>query len=137
MGKFKPDKKKISFSDNTTIDIFVKTQIFAVLIYVIIFIIISSVALVADLPAKYDFLCSLLGFTISSFAVGFYVGQKLRQKGLLAGIIYSLPANTLVVLISLIFSDFSFGINIVITAIALLVTAGVGGIVAVNNRLKR
>ena len=135
MGKHKPGK--IKFSDNTTVNIFIKTQILAVIIYLISFLIFSLIALLADLSMKFDFICALLCFALSSFIVGFYIGRKLRQKGLLAGIIYSLPINTSVILISLIFSNFTFDLNIVITAIILLVSAGVGGIVSVNSRLKR
>ena len=137
MRKPKPGNKMKTFSDNTTIDIFIKTQIFAVIIYLVTFIAFSVIGLMADLSMKYDLICALLSFGLSSFAVGFFIGRKLRQNGLIAGIIYSLPVNTLVVLISLIFSDFTVDFNIVITVIVLLVTAGVGGIVAVNSRLKR
>ena len=135
MSKHKPGN--IKFSDNTTIDLFIKTQIFAVIIYLILFLLFSFVGLMADISMKYDFISALLSFALSSFVVGFYIGRKLRQNGLLAGIIYSLPINTSVILVSLIFSDFAVDFNIVITAIVLLVTAGVGGVVAVNSRLKR
>ena len=137
MRKSKPGNKMKSFSDNTTIDIFIKTQIFAMIISFASFLLFSVIGLMADLSVKYDLLCSLLSFGLASFAVGFFIGRKLRQNGLLAGIIYSLPLNTLIVLLSLIFSDFTVDLNIAITATVLLVTAGAGGIVAVNSRLKR
>ena len=137
MRKSKPGNKMKSFSDNATIDIFIKTQIFAMIIYFVSFLLFSVIGLMADLSVKYDLLYSLLSFGLASFAVGFFIGRKLRQNGMLAGVIYSLPLNTLVVLLSLIFSDFTVDLNIAITAIVLLVTAGVGGIVAVNSRLKR
>ena len=107
------------------------------IIYFASFLLFSVIGLMADLSVKYDLLCSLLSFGLASFAVGFFIGRKLRQNGLLAGIIYSLPLNTLIVLLSLIFSDFTVDLNIAITATVLLVTAGAGGIVAVNSRLKR
>ncbi len=135
MSKHKPGN--IKFSDNTTIDLFIKTQIFAVIIYLILFLLFSFVGLMADFSIKYDFFSALLCFALGSFMVGFYIGRKLRQNGLLAGIVYSSPINTSVILVSLIFSDFAVDFNIVITAIVLLVTAGVGGVVAVNSRLKR
>lgn len=137
MKKLRHNKRRKTFSDNETVDIFIKTQIMAIIICFAVFIIFSFVALLSDLPTKFDFVFALISFIITSFTVGFYVGRKLKQKGMIAGVIYSLPINTLVVLVSLIFSDFNADGNLFITVCSLIVSAGIGGIVAVNSRLKR
>ena len=137
MEKFKPKRKNNTISDNETIDTFVKVQIFAVIVYLILFLLFCTVALVADLSSKYDFVCALLSFSLGSFIVGFFTGNKLKQNGLLAGIIYSAPINSLVVLVALLYSDFAVDLNIVITVATLIVSAGIGGVVAVNRRRKR
>ena len=137
MIKSKPGKKKISFSDNMIIDVFIKTQIFGVLIYITNFITFSLLALAFDMPSKFDFICTIICFVLSSLIAGFFVGYKLKQNGLLSGIIFTLPINTLSIIVSLIFSDFSADLNLLITAIVLLISAGAGGIIAVNSRLKR
>ena len=137
MEKLKPKRKKNTISDNETIDTFIKIQIFAVIVYLILFLLFCTAALVVDLSSKYDLLCALLSFTLGSFIVGFYTGNKLKQNGLLAGIIYSAPINTLVVLAALLYSDFSVNLNMVITIIALIASAAIGGVVAVNRRRKR
>ena len=137
MEKIKPNKRRKTSGEMTTVDIFIKVQVFALGVYIAIFMLFCIIALMADLAVKYDYVFSLAGFALGSFATGFFSGLKLRQNGLLSGLIYSLPANTLVVLVSLIFSDFNVGINIVVTAVVLLVSAAVGGVVAVNRRRKR
>ena len=137
MEKFKPKRKKNAISDNETIDTFVKVQIFAVIVYLILFLLLCTVALAADLSSKYDFVCALLCFSVGSFIVGFFTGNKLKQNGLIAGMIYSAPINTLVVLAALLYSDFAVDLNIVITVATLIVSAGIGGVVAVNRRRKR
>ena len=137
MEKFKPKRKNNTISDNETIDTFVKVQIFAVIVYLILFLLFCTVALVADLSSKYDFVCALLSFSLGSFIVGFFTGNKLKQNGLLAGIIYSAPINSLVVLVALLYSDFAVDLNIVITVATLIVSAAIGGVVAVNRRRKR
>lgn len=137
MEKFKPKRKKNTISDNETIDTFVKIQIFAVIIYLILFLLFCTVALVADLSSKYDLVCALLSFSLGSFIVGFFIGNKLKQNGLIAGMIYSAPINSLVVLVALLYSDFAVDLNIVITVATLIVSAAIGGVVAVNRRRKR
>ena len=137
MKILKPKFKKKTFTKNPSVDVFIKVQIFALLMDVLIFALFSYVALISDLPIKYDFLCALVCFAISNFLVGFYTGLKSRQNGLLYGVIYSLPTNVIVILISLILSNFNVSMNIAITALVLPLCAGIGGIVAVNSRLRR
>lgn len=137
MEKFKPRRKKNTISDNETIDTFVKVQIFAVIVYLILFLLFCTVALVADLSSKYDLVCSLFSFSAGSLIVGFFTGNKLKQNGLIAGMIYSAPINSLVVLVALLYSDFAVDLNIVITVATLIVSAAIGGVVAVNRRRKR
>ena len=137
MEKFKPNRKRKTISNNPTIDLFIKVQILAFAIYFAVFMLFCFGALGADLSAEYDLICSLFSFALSSFIVGFYTGSKLKQNGLLSGIIYSAPINTLIVLISLIYSEFKVDINIIITVIALVLASAVGGVVAVNKRRKR
>ena len=124
-------------SENTQLSIFLKTQIFSVVAYIIIFFTGSLIGLSADLPGKYDFIFSLAIFSVGSLSTGFFVGLKLRHNGLLTGILFSLPMNIITMLISFISSDFSFGYNMALTAVVLLVSAGIGGILAVNKRVRR
>ena len=124
-------------SENTQLSIFLKTQIFSVVAYIIIFFTGSLIGLSADLPGKYDFIFSLAIFFVGSLSTGFFAGLKLRHNGLLTGILFSLPMNIITMLISFISSDFSFGYNMALTAVVLLVSAGIGGILAVNKRVRR
>ena len=137
MEKTKPNRTKRIKSDSKQLNIFFQLQLFSVAIYLSLFIISSIIALKADLPRKYDFLISLIIFAIASFGTGFFAGLKLRQNGLLVGIIYSLPMNFTVLLISLIINKFSFDLNLAISAIILILSAAIGGILAVNKRLRR
>lgn len=138
MQKLKPKTKKGRIeSNNTVISTFINIQIFSLISYLIVFLIFSFAALMADLPQKYDFYFSLIIFLICSFVTGFYAGIKIRQNGLLVGVIYSLPMNALVLIISLIFADFKVDFTLFITAAVLLLSSAAGGIVAVNKRHRR
>lgn len=136
MKKIKPKSRKTR-SDNSTVSTFINVQIFSLITYIVVFLIFSFVALAADLSRKYDYLFSVIIFVICSFLTGFYAGNKQRQNGLLTGVVYSLPMNTLTLLISLIFSDFNADYSIIITALLLVVSSAVGGILAVNKRHRR
>lgn len=122
--------------NNSYLNTFIRVQIFSVIIYVTVFLIGAFIALSADLSTKFDYLFSLVLFLISSLLTGFFAGFKLRENGLVVGILYSLPMNAVVVLLSLIFCDFAVGINFVITVVSLLIAGGIGGILAVNKRLR-
>ena len=54
MEKSKPRSKKTR-AENTAITTFINVQIFSVGCYIVVFLIFSLIALVADLPQKYDY----------------------------------------------------------------------------------
>ena len=137
MKKTKPMKTRKIKSDSTQLNSFLRVQIFAVIIYIVIFMFGAVIALSMDLSQKYDFIFTLIVFAICSLITGFYTGLKLRQNGLVSGVIYTLPINAVTILISLILCDFNVSINTLITAIVLIITSAIGGIFAVNKRLRR
>lgn len=137
MAKTKPNKKVRTKNENTFSGTFIKVQIFAVICYTSVFIAGSFLALSIDLPDKYDYVYSLVLLTLCSFLTGFYAGLKLRENGLLVGILYALPMNVLTILISAVLCDFDIGLNTIISAVVLIVASGIGGIFAVNKRIRR
>ena len=136
MGKLKPKSRKTKV-ENTALSTFVSVQLFSLVCYIAVFLILSFIALVADVPQGYDYYFSALIFVICSFLTGFYAGIRIRQNGLVAGIIFSLPMNTLVVILSLIFADFKADAHLFITALLLIISSAIGGVIAVNKRHKR
>ena len=115
MQKSKPNRAVRNKSESTQVKTFLQIQLFAVIIYIIVFLIGSFVALSADISGRLDYLISLIIFAVSSFSAGFFTGIKIRQKGLLTAIIYSLPINISVIIISLFINDFSFNFNALIS----------------------
>jgi putative membrane protein (TIGR04086 family) len=135
MKRNKP--KKFSNKNNTMLNLFINVQIFAVICYVGIFLIGSLIALLIDLPSDSDYLFSIVLFSVCSMLTGFYAGIKKRENGLLVGIIYTLPLNAIVVLISLFYNSFAIGVNLAVTIVVLMISGAIGGILAVNKRLRR
>ena len=91
MEKTKPNKSKRAKTENVQFKLFLQIELFSIITYIVLFLLGSVIALNADLPSKYDYISALIIFAISSFITGFIAGIKLRQNGLLAGILYSLP----------------------------------------------
>ena len=100
MDKIKPSRSKKTKPENEQLKFFLQTQLFSVLTYIFLFLLGSFFALIADLPQKYDYIFSLIIFTLSSLSSGFFTGLKLRQNGLIAGVLFSLPMNIIIMLVS-------------------------------------
>lgn len=134
IGKPKVSKRK---SENTVINLFIKIQLLGILIYTVLFLLSSFGAMSADLGAKYDMIISLCTFSLSSFLTALFSGIKIREHGLPVGILYTLPLNTLVVSVSMFLSEFKADYRIILTAVLLILSAGIGGITGVNIRFRR
>lgn len=116
---------------------FIKTQILVFIIYIAVFLICCAVSLALDLNGAYDYYVSLGCFVLLSFISGFLGGIKQRKKGILSGLIYALPANIVVLVVSLIVSAFAVDFNLFISAVSLLIASMIGGVIAVNQRQRR
>lgn len=128
---------RASRKDTTNKDAFIKSIIFSLLVYSAVYIISCFCALTFDIRDSYDFYISLLSFAAASFISGFYSGNKLRKNGLVTGLLFTLPVNALIILISVVLTDFKPGITLLITALVLLLSSAAGGIFAVNKRHRR
>ena len=137
MKKIKQRKPNTAKHEADNLNDFLKIQLFAVIIYAVLFLTGTFLALTADLSSGYDYIFSLIIFAISSFAVGFFSGIKIRKNGLVIGVVYTMPMNIIISLISLILNDFTVGISLPLTLIILCLSGAVGGIFAVNKRIRR
>ena len=136
MEKVKPKSKKTR-TENTYLNTFLNVQIFDAIVYLLLFLISSSIALLIDLPHKNDYIFTLITFSLCSFISAFYSGIKMKHNGLAVGIVFTLPMNGITMLISFIISDFKADYMFVVSVAVLIVTSAIGGILAVNKRRRR
>ena len=136
MGKTKTNIKNKK-AENAVINTFIRIEIIGLLIYVVVFLLSALIAMSVGLKSNYYMIISLLMFSVCSFVTALTAGTKIRERGLLVGVIYTLPLNTLVLLLSLFFADFSLDYHFVVSAISLLLSGAVGGVVGVNLRFRR
>lgn len=127
-------RKKNANSDTRKL---IKTEVLLFAIYLFGFIISSLVALIYDLSADLCFPVCLAVLGICSFTGGFIVGIKKRKNGLVNGIVFLIPINSLIILISLFLCSFNPDLNIIISFSALILASAAGGICGVNSKVKR
>lgn len=130
--------KRIRKSDtlNVPMQVFIKTQILAAIIYTVTFIAAGIVSLSADLPEKYMFYVTVLSFSADSFACAAFAGNKLHKNGMITGLLFCLPFNTLVIFISAIVNSFKVDLTAAVAYFILIVISMLGGIISVNSRSK-
>ncbi|MCM1544740.1 MAG: TIGR04086 family membrane protein [Ruminococcus sp.] len=133
--KGKPVKRKENSINNRT-KIFIKAQILALIVYSAFFIVASVIMYSSDMDKAKGFYAAIAAFAISSFVCGFYSGFKIHKNGLYVGLLFALPANAIVTLISLIINSLNIDFTLAITVAILLISSMLGGVVSVNTKLK-
>lgn len=116
--------------------VFIHTQLLALAVYSVVFLIDSFICLSLDLDRSHMFYFSALSFALSSFICSYFAGFKIHKNGIAVGLIYALPANLIVILISVIVNGFKIDLTVAISIFILLICSMLGGILSVNTKLK-
>ncbi|MGN1444450.1 MAG: TIGR04086 family membrane protein [Acutalibacteraceae bacterium] len=136
MGKNKPQKRKRDTKRSPSLKIFLKTQAIAALTYSFVFIVSSAVCLSLDFERKNMFYISALCFAAASFICSYYAGYKIHKNGLTVGLLYALPANIIIALLSVSVNRFKIDLTFLISKFILMISSMLGGILSVNTKLK-
>lgn len=106
-------------------------------VQLIFFIAASAVALMFDIERSSYYIFSVAAFVSGSIASGFITAQKKREKGMLYGVLYSLPSSITVMLISAAINGFSVDYNILLSLAFMLTGAAAGGVISVNLKPRK
>ncbi len=133
--------KKVSVSKkdkkmNPTTLLFLKTQVLMLVINAIFALSASFAFYVFQVNQNLYFYFSVIIFGLTSFIGGYYSGYHLHKNGLVIGLIFCLPMNVLLILISFALNHFKFDLTSVISLFLLLIASMLGGVLSVNTRLK-
>lgn len=126
-------KKKIN---ERTISNYIILQPINIMVYLIIFVIASIIAVFSDIGKENIFYISLVYLGISSFISGLIAGLKERKNGMVCGALNALPMIVFVCIASIISNKFSISYNTIISALTAVIAAAAGGVIAVNIRLR-
>ena len=105
----------------------------SIIIQLMVFVAGALVGLILDVDSESYLIISCVSLAVGSFLSGFAISRKKRSKGLLNGVIYSLPILVFP-LISLFFNKFSIDFSLLINVLIILIFSASGGIVSVNIR---
>ena len=136
MGNKKPSKNSKDKIQSPTRRIFFRTQLIALISYLLSFGIISIICLSLDINKNSLFYVAMLTFALSSFICAYYAGFKIHQNGLITGLLYALPANLFVIAASVIIIGFKIDFTVLISLFILLISSMLAGILSVNTKLK-
>lgn len=126
--------KKRSVDKKNKETVFLFTFPFFLLLFAVI--ICSIISTFADLQKNLNFAVMAVLVGMCEFLSGFVSGKIKRENGIVTGIIYSLPAFVILILISLILNKFSIDLNLLISCAVMLISAAAGGITGVNMKKK-
>lgn len=121
---------------NNSTSVFLKTQILMIILNIIFLLAGSGAVYGSALKQSNYFYVGTALFCVVSFIGGYYCGFKIHRNGLITGLVFCLPSNLLVILVSLISNRFKLDFTCVISLILLLVASMLGGILSVNTRKK-
>lgn len=106
------------------------------ILQIVIFLFVALVSYFSGLKANTYYLISLLSVCVGSFISGMNTGKIKKKKGLIYGMIHSLPFLILVVIVSLVMNNFRCDFTILISIFLPLIAAAAGGIFSVNYKRK-
>jgi len=136
MSKIKRGKSRSEKQLNNKTKIFIRAQILCMIIYSLFFILASVVMFAAGADKAKSFYAAIAAFAVSSFICGYYSGYKIHKNGLYIGLLFCLPANVIVMLVSLITNSFKVDFTAFIAFVILLICSMLGGVLSVNTKLK-
>lgn len=116
--------------------VFFKTQALIVIINLIVLMLISVIAYCSSINRCWYFYIAISAFSITSFIGGYYSGYKIHENGMVTGLLFCLPLNIIISLISLTVNSFKADITFFISLAILLICSMLGGILSVNTRMK-
>ncbi|MGN0468591.1 MAG: TIGR04086 family membrane protein [Acutalibacteraceae bacterium] len=123
-------------SNNIKKTVFFKTLFLQALLSLLVLILVSFITYFSSADRRAYFYIAVLSFALISFICGYYSGYKIHENGLLTGLLYCLPVNIVVVLISLATNRFKADATLIISAFVLIICSMLGGVVSVNTKMK-
>lgn len=89
---------------------------------------------IADRNVYEEYTLILIAFFAADFLSAYYIGKKIKEKGMLYGILYNIPLIVLFTAISLAFNNLTFDSRLFILPVIRIIASAIGGITAVNSK---
>lgn len=130
-------KRRNSKQNNTRTKIILFRLLVVVSANILSVIVLCAFFYITDRNPSEGFGITLILLSVTDFITSYYIGRKIRKKGMLYGIAYNLPIIILFLVISLVLNEFFFDSRAIVMTVLRTTVSGVGGIAAVNSKCKR
>lgn len=126
-------KKKTNKTESRQTE-FIMLVFSAFAVETVAFLFFCIMALIFDIKSGNYYTLCIAALSVGSAVSGFISGRKTKKRGLVNGIIYTLPANCFFVLVSLLLNKFRPDYIMAVTFVFVVIFSAVGGILSVNVR---
>ena len=125
--------KRSKSKSNPVVNVFLKTQILNILLFLIAYISASLIVYNSDaLSSKYNFYIISAVTALSNFISGFYCGAKLKKNGMINALLFCLPLIIIILFISAAVNSFNIDLTFFLSSVIMITSSMLGGILSVN-----
>lgn len=103
----------------------------------IVFSIFSLVMVKFDYSEKYVPFMTIIASVISTYIGGYWSAKFINKKGLMVGVITSVPLAVLIIALAVMATNGSLNYMAAIAVVLMVIFGGIGGIMSVNRNPKR
>lgn len=131
-NKTQKKPKRSRSPENSELKAYLISAIKSLVVFLALLLLSTFICYKADASDKYYFIVMIIICSISCFFGGIFASSKLKEKGIICGLLGSLPIMVPAVIVSTIIGRLS--IKLLISCIAMLLFGMVGGIFTANMR---
>lgn len=132
--KKKPKKRKNTSSNTSKLKLFAVSSLITTAFYIISFLIVAFICYKADISKDKYFIFMMIITALSSIFGGYRLTHKNNEKGLINGILGSVPIVFLTVILAVLFNNGIPTVQTLIGVIISVVFGAVSGAIAINLR---
>lgn len=121
---------------NPTLSVFLKAMIMQLVVYTVLFTTASTVCYMTDIDRKLYFYIAAFVSLLSNLLAAYYSGFKIHKNGLTVGLLFCLPMNLIILLISFLINSFHIDFTALIAFAVSEISAMLGGVLSVNTKVK-
>ena len=114
--------------------VYLISSVKALIVYALFLLITAFLCYKINISADKYFYIMLIISAISSLISGFIYVSKMREKGILNGILAGIPCTVLMLILVLLYNNAVLTVTTAIAALVMILSAGVGGTLSVNLR---
>ena len=132
--KSQKSKKRTQSTEKNELKAYLISAVKSLILLAVLFALSAFICYKADAEHKYYFIIMIIICSVSSFFGGVFASGKMKEKGIICGLLGALPVIVFTVIASVAAGGFAPGIKLLVVCLAMLLSGAVGGILTANMR---